>query len=53
MDISIAQVVEAYSEELGLGKSDSKHSHAILAARGPKKLAAMVAVVRTQQFMDR
>jgi len=53
MDISIVQVVETYSEELGLSKSDSKHSHTVLAARGAKKLAAMVAVVRTQQFMDR
>jgi hypothetical protein len=47
------QVVENYSEELGLGKSDSKHSHAIVAAHGAKKLAAMVAAVRTVQFMDR
>jgi hypothetical protein len=48
-----AQVVENYSEELGLGKSDSKHSHAIVAAHGAKKLTAMVAAVRTMQFMDR
>lgn len=47
------QVVENYSEELGLGKSDSKHSHAIVAAHGAKKLTAMVAAVRTVQFMDR
>lgn len=46
-------MIETYSEELGLGKSDSKASHAILAARGPKKIAAMVSAVRTQQFMDR
>lgn len=48
-----SQVVETYSEELGLGKSDSRHSHAIIAAHGPKKLAAVVAAVRTVQFMDR
>lgn len=36
-----------------MGKSDSKHSHAIIAAHGPKKLAAVVAAVRTVQFMDR
>lgn len=47
------QVVETYSEELGLGKSDSRQCHAALAARGPKKLAALVAAVRTVQFMDR
>lgn len=47
------QVVEAYSEELGLGKPDSQHSHAIVAAHGAKKLAAVVAAVRTVQFMDR
>lgn len=50
---ALLQVVETYSEELGLGKSDSKHSHTIMSAHGPKKLAAVVAAVRTVQFMDR
>jgi hypothetical protein len=47
------QVVESYSKELGLGEADSKQSHAILAAHGAGKVAAMAAAVRTQQFMDR
>jgi hypothetical protein len=47
------QVLESYSEELGLGKSDIKHCHAALVARGPKKVAAVLAAVRTVQFMDR
>lgn len=47
------QIVDSYSEELGLGKSDSKQSHAIVSAHGAKKLAALVAAVRTVQFMDR
>jgi hypothetical protein len=50
---TMCQVVETYSEELGLGRSDSKHSHTIMSAHGPKKLAAVVAAVRTVQFMDR
>lgn len=47
------QVLETYSEELGLGKSDSKHCHAALVARGSKKVAVVLAAVRTVQFMDR
>jgi hypothetical protein len=51
--VACVQVVETYSEELGLGKPDSGHSHVIVAAHGAKKLAAVVAAVRTVQFMDR
>jgi hypothetical protein len=49
----LLQVVERYPEDLGLGKTDSKQSRTILAAHGPKKLAALAAAVRISQFLDR
>ncbi|KAF6256339.1 hypothetical protein COO60DRAFT_1461752 [Scenedesmus sp. NREL 46B-D3] len=50
LDEQLDEVVEAHSRELSLGEVQV---HGILAARGHKKVAALAAVVRTQQFMDR
>lgn len=43
-------MVESHFRELSLGEAQLR---GILAARGHKKVAALAAVVRTQQFMDR
>jgi hypothetical protein len=44
------QVVDAHSKDLSLSEAQLR---SILAARGHKKVAALAAVVRMQQFMDR
>ncbi|WIA15375.1 hypothetical protein OEZ85_002037 [Tetradesmus obliquus] len=50
LDEQLDEVVESHSRELSLGEAQLR---GILAERGHKKVAALAAVVRTQQFMDR